>query len=335
MSLEIKLQSELKNLKTTYSKKLENLRNYCIRIINQYSKSPHYSSVYNYIVNFYNTEYQKIINEYYKKENEIKEKYRLLKEEEEEEEQQQPVESEIHEQTAKLSACFVGINYENTSSELRGCANDVEDLCTLFSVYSAQKLVNEKATKSNIITHFKSLLQNANEGDKLLFTFSGHGYFNKDNSNDEVDSQDELIVTSDMQTILDDEFRVLITQYLKPNVTLFAIFDNCHSGTILDLPHQYFPTSFNKNTPETTGQVICISGCKDHQVSMDAYLDNRFNGALSWAFVDTIEQDKNKELTWKTLIEIIHQKLSSKGFSQLPQLTSGKKLDITQKCNYF
>ena len=65
MSLEVKLQSELKILKTKYVKKLENFRNYCVRIINQYSKSPQYFSFCNDIIKFYNTECQKVIGEYY------------------------------------------------------------------------------------------------------------------------------------------------------------------------------------------------------------------------------------------------------------------------------
>ena len=49
---------------------------------------------------------------------------------------------------------------------------------------------------------------------------------------------------------------------IKPNVTLFCVFDSCHSGTVLDLKYQYLDSSnynsFSENEKnlETNGNVI-------------------------------------------------------------------------------
>ncbi|PIN03561.1 hypothetical protein CDL12_23911 [Handroanthus impetiginosus] len=74
------------------------------------------------------------------------------------------------------------------------------------------------------------------------FYFSGHGLRQRDLNGDEVDGFDETICPADFQTngmIFDDDINEPIVRPLIPGVTLHAIFDSCHSGTVLDLPYAY------------------------------------------------------------------------------------------------
>tara|TARA_Y100000389_G_scaffold204545_1_gene257862 strand:- start:5097 stop:6059 length:963 start_codon:yes stop_codon:yes gene_type:complete len=239
-------------------------------------------------------------------------------------------------QPAKF-ACLIGINYQNTSSELHGCVNDVLKLRNILQTKLGYKsnnimtLTNNQGTRNNILANFARLLQNSIEGDTLFFSFSGHGAFTKDLNSDEDDGRDEFIVCVDNKSIIDDEFKIIIDKYLKPNVKLFALFDNCHSGTILDLPYQYIATDEFKthNSTDTKGEVICLSGCRDNQVSMDAYIKGTFNGAMTWALSEVLSTQE--KMTWNTCLSRLRSKLKQRGFKQLPQLTCGTKLDFTDK----
>ena len=83
------------------------------------------------------------------------------------------------------------------------------------------------------------------------------------------------------------------------------------------------------STP-TKGEVICISGCKDTQVSADAYIKGTFNGAMTWALTEVLSKS-DKNTTWDYCLTSLREKLRNGGYPQIPQLTSGTKLDFKQK----
>jgi len=176
---------------------------------------------------------------------------------------------------------------------------------------------------------YKDLLINAKSGEKLFFTYSGHGSFRTDLNNDEIDGKDELLITIDKQSISDDELKTIIDENLPEDVTLVVIFDCCHSGTLMDLKYNYLSGNedlvINEKISETKSNVFLISGCFDAQTSADAYIDNKFQGALTWALLKTINENTN--LTWKDLLINMRTLLHLK-YSQIPQLSSGKLIDI-------
>lgn len=238
----------------------------------------------------------------------------------------------------ELKALIIGINYLNTASELYGCINDANHLQSYFinkynfttnnlCLLTDNTIV--KPTKQNILKKYKDLLINAKAGEKLFFTFSGHGYFRTDLNNDEIDGKDELLITIDKQSISDDELKTIIDENLPEGVTLFVIFDCCHSGTLMDLKYNYLSGNedlvTNEKISETKSNVFLISGCFDSQTSADAYIDNKFQGALTWSLLKTLNENNN--LTWKDLLINMRTLLKSK-YTQIPQLSSGKLIDI-------
>lgn len=97
-------------------------------------------------------------------------------------------------------------------------------------------------TKKNIQAALKWLVKDSQSGDSLVFYFSGHGLRQPDFYEDELDGFDETICPVDFKTegmILDNEINDSIVRPLKKGVTLHAIIDACHSGTILDLPYVF------------------------------------------------------------------------------------------------
>jgi hypothetical protein len=245
----------------------------------------------------------------------------------------------------KKYALLVGINYTNTVNELYGCINDANNIKTLLNQkYGYNNFTfltdntNKKPTKQNIINEFTNLLTNSIPGDSLFFLYSGHGTSSADLNGDELDGQDELIVPIDATSlntcILDDEFNKIIKDNLKPGVKLFALFDSCHSGTMLDLKYTYSDfnnVTNNPNVTETVGQVYMISGCTDTQTSEDAVINDGKklinSGAMTFSFLKSIEQE-GTNVTIKKLIETMLKKLKDGGFTQTPLFSCGKSIDI-------
>ena len=330
------IQTIINGLIVRFNNDVKNLLNYCNStiksIMNSRLSSANKNNNIKQIQNYFNTTYNNLKN---KLNSDIKAA-------------QVPVPAQVPAQVptqvtkVNKNALLIGCNYIGTQYQLSGCINDVENIQTkLKTQYGFNNILimsdntSKKPTKVNILDEIKNLLTNANSGDKLFLAFSGHGTYMKDTSGDEKDGLDELFVPLDFNCISDDEIKTFINNNLKKDVTLFALFDCCHSGTLLDLRYQYFDSenydnaSENTKETETIGNVIMISGCRDKQTSADAYINSTFQGAMTWAFLDTV--NKNPNLSWKELITTMRSSLKTSKYEQIPQLSSGKKLDLTTK----
>jgi hypothetical protein len=230
-------------------------------------------------------------------------------------------------------ALLIGINYTGTSNELFGCINDVNSIKERISnqgftdINVLTDFTSKKATRNNILEEFKNLLINSNEGDLLFLLYSGHGSYALDRNGDEKTGYDQLIVPCDLNIILDDELKSIIQTNLKPNVTLFAMFDSCFSGSVLDLRYQYMDSlnydNFTENVKqlETKGDVFMISGCSDYQTSADAFINNKGTGAMTWSLLEALKQTPN--CNWRELVKSMRNLLKTSQYDQIPQFSSG------------
>lgn len=237
-------------------------------------------------------------------------------------------------------ALLIGINYTGTENELYGCINDTNTIKNRLLQNGFQEndiniltdLTPITATKDNILYAFKNLLINSQEGDLLFLLYSGHGSYTYDNNNDETTGYDQLIVPCDLNIIVDDELKSIIQTYLKEKVTLFAMFDSCFSGSVLDLRYQYMDSlnydNFTENTKEleTKGNVFMISGCSDYQTSADTVINNKATGAMTWALNDTLNTYPN--CSWRNLVKHMRNLLRTSEYDQIPQFSSGTFEDI-------
>lgn len=92
-------------------------------------------------------------------------------------------------------------------------------------------------TGSNIIREIHNLVSNPAEGDHHVFYYSGHGVQTICEDNSEWDGRNEGIVGMDGEYIVDDLLHNKLVVPLKKTkkTRLFALFDCCHSETMLDL----------------------------------------------------------------------------------------------------
>ncbi|WRT66801.1 uncharacterized protein IL334_003764 [Kwoniella shivajii] len=154
-------------------------------------------------------------------------------------------------------ALLIGINYFGTSGQLNGCINDVHNvqkfICERFGYRPADIVMltddaidpRTSPTRDNIIRGMQWLVEGAQRDDALFFHYSGHGTQSEDTDGDEGDDDDEAICPLDYQSagllIDDDSKHDLLVRPLPAGCRLTAIFDSCHSGTVMDLPYVYSP----------------------------------------------------------------------------------------------
>jgi metacaspase-1 len=151
----------------------------------------------------------------------------------------------------KIRAVLVGVDvYERSDiPPLQGCANDVALVRRMLKQFlgvpneDIRVVVNERATRANIMHRLADMTQRAEPGDALVFYFSGHGSQIRDRDGDELtDWLDELICPYDMDWdrgtyILDDDLDALFAD-LPPDILFEAFFDCCFWGAG---PRQFQP----------------------------------------------------------------------------------------------
>jgi hypothetical protein len=223
-------------------------------------------------------------------------------------------------------------------------------------------LTDAKATKKAIEAGIKALVKGGKKGDELLLHYSGHGSNVPDDDNkDEADGRDEILCPTDLDwndPMRDDWLRTTLDG-LKAGVTLTVIMDCCHSGTntraVLppDAPviQRYLPSPWGLAAVESgrsmpkkvSGQLrrssrstraaqdivnadlpeVLITGCRDTQTSADAFINGRYNGALTFGLVEAIRAARGR-LTFRDLHTRATAAIKKRQFEQVPQLEGRK-----------
>lgn len=258
-----------------------------------------------------------------------------------------------------VATLLIGINYEGTGSELSNCIKDIDhvwkNLLTAKMQANLQNLIymSDKMsgtslypTKANILEQFSRFANLVNQTKKGYFHYSGHGTRVKDTSKDEKDGYDEALVPIDYEragfVIDDDAYKNLVKKF-SPDAEVFITSDCCHSGTIMDLPYKW--DGKGKKTTENTllqtevnqlAKVVMLSGCTDSQTSADGgpiTVDGEGSGALTGAFLAVLKK-YNYVLTYRQLLVEINKLLIRNGFSQRPELSSTKNLNLDEVVSF-
>lgn len=245
-------------------------------------------------------------------------------------------------------ALLVGVSYLGTESVLHGTVHDVEKMEPVLerhfgfdpsqitvlaerAVYSGSYRVRAP-TRANILNELLLMAEKCNVNPnitEIFFQYSGHGTYIKSAASSETDRRDECIVPMDYDTegvIMDDEINEILADF-PSHVTFVGIVDACHSGTMFDLPYRYV-TGFKHVIESTTSKIKCkclmLSGCRDNQVSMDAFdLENakEYAGAMSTSFRAALEVHGYVVSVWQ-LQKHMWRFLKKRKFKQRPQVTT-------------
>ncbi|KAF8531125.1 peptidase C14, caspase domain-containing protein [Gautieria morchelliformis] len=191
-------------------------------------------------------------------------------------------------------ALCVGISYKGQRGpyglppkdwELEGAHNDVRKVIGLLTKYYGYEEDNitvlldaadhTPPTEKNIVSAMEALLDGASPGENLFFFFAGHGDQITNLDHTEDDGKDEIILPLDWkldetldkedrkrysQIIIDDDMNNILVKRLPRGCRLTALFDSCHSGTILDLPYSRFygPRSPQRSDSPAPGSPITL-----------------------------------------------------------------------------
>jgi len=141
-------------------------------------------------------------------------------------------------------ALIVGINnFTRPSWRLRGCINDTVEMQGLLKTYFGFRdedikiLHDGKATNRGVREGLAWLLSDYTGSDVRVFHFSSHGTQVDDQSDDEWECKDEVIVPYDHDwdnPFRDDDLRAVF-DVIPEGVNFTFIADCCHSGTIQKL----------------------------------------------------------------------------------------------------
>ena len=239
-------------------------------------------------------------------------------------------------------ALVIGVNYTGSPQQLLGCVNDAKKIqqSLLDQGYPEENITllvddGDKPTRANIVRCIIDLVMS--DASFLFLHFSGHGTHIPDKNGDEEDGQDECIVPLDFSengVITDDQLRGLLN-CMRPNQKLFCVFDCCHSGTIIDLKYnlyerfggRYLAMMKDSHYKATKGQCVMISGCQDPQYSADAYIDGKNQGAMTFCFLEVMDES-GWRITYENMILGIRRKLRERNYTQIPNLSSGRNLNL-------
>ncbi|KAJ7602536.1 caspase domain-containing protein [Roridomyces roridus] len=124
-------------------------------------------------------------------------------------------------------------------------------------------------------------------------------------------------------TLADGMF-ISIATHVKPppeGCRLTGAFEFCQPGPVL-------VTDRAVTRKMSPADVISISGCQDGQTSADTFVDGKFIGAASHAFITAFEMHPHQ--SYQELMRNVHAILKTK-FSQKPQLASSHPIDTNLK----
>jgi hypothetical protein len=138
-------------------------------------------------------------------------------------------------------AFLVGLNaYVSPTNPLRGCVNDVYQIKDIlqrhygFVAEDTKLLLDKSATREGILGGLDWLVEGAQSGDVLVFHYSGHGSQVDDDSDDEWECRDEILIPYDHDwdnPLRDDDLKDRFDR-VPPGANLTIISDSCHSGTV-------------------------------------------------------------------------------------------------------
>lgn len=225
--------------------------------------------------------------------------------------------------------------------DLPACENDVTMIIQLligkyaFQQVNIQSILNEQATRDNIIQALTTSLAKGENGDIFFFYFAGHGSQMKNSLSTEPDQMDETIVPSDGiyrgKDIRDKELARIFKSFLDKGILITAVFESCHSGSIarglgfteerLIASTEVVADAGNYPQPEKNGALI-ISASQDFQ---SAYCISSSDGnsysLFTKAFVEVAKRNP-AEISAQDLCNTVIVQLKNMGATQIPTIAA-------------
>jgi hypothetical protein len=247
---------------------------------------------------------------------------------------------------AQDRALLVGIDDYWYLGALKGSTQDVKDMQQFLQFVwhyrsdQVRTLIDAQATRENILEAFDNwLIKDSRPGDRVLFYFSGHGYYIPDDNGDESDGYDETLCpvnTRGMRTMIrDDEINARLQRLRGRKVTV--IIDAGHSGSmtedlglfdpsikvpVFEIPMKPLKRRLPPNNIEQDGfidfqkNVIAYSAVAPNQVALVDTIAKSYRGVFTRNFImgtQEVRADSNSDgkVTHNELLEYMRRESQS------------------------
>lgn len=248
---------------------------------------------------------------------------------------------------ADIYGLHVGVNAYHNTTDLRGAVDDARDIAAALDAFGAVEttlLLNKDANRTAIKAHWERLIDQADQGDVIVFSYAGHAGKEDDVNGDELengsfDTQDETLVLSDYrpfgpglnERIVDDELNLWFRSAIAKGASVVFVADACLSGSMSRNggPGNRVAASVNANAqregadpgvsradssepePNAAGaEVFFLSATAQDSPVLETSINGQWRGVLSYVFARALgDADTNNDgvLMRDELAEYVHQ----------------------------
>jgi uncharacterized caspase-like protein len=190
--------------------------------------------------------------------------------------------------TPKLYGLVIGIDDYGGRFDLKGAVNDARQISAKVGAAGAEKVVtilDEDARLSFIDYVWNDLVEDADPGDTIMFTFSGQGTQEaagaktgeKDGLRDflilpgstPLDGYADFRLFEEERKLTDDIFTEWMAAAARKNVNVIVLIDGCHAGGLLD--REFANVSF-------------FAASQEHETAQERRFDGVQQGLASYVF---------------------------------------------------
>ncbi len=192
-----------------------------------------------------------------------------------------------------LYGLTIGIDEYDREFKLQGAVNDAERVSRALEALGAKEVVrifDRDARRAFIDYAWRSLVERANAGDTIVFSYAGSSHqFKGPNAGAEEDGWDEFLMLADapwnegFYKALNRDLSIIIsddtlTEWMElataKNVNVILLIDGCHGGGLLD--REFANVSF-------------LGASAEDELVNEIQIDGRYHAAMSVAFAEGIE----------------------------------------------
>lgn len=246
---------------------------------------------------------------------------------------------------AALRALVIGIDkyvLDSPRNNLDGAVNDARDIEQALRRAGANEVIlltDEKASKGAIEKTWFQLVDRAQPGDTVVFTYAGHGSQEPApaGATDEGDGLNENFILGGFtssgpgtaERVVDDEMNLWLKRADDRGLRVVFIADSCHAGSMtralgadaesrikfrnlprstvtLPPPEDLPPPAVGAMKPSDFRNVVFVGAALENQKTPEVTIEGKTRGALSWAFARALEgaadTDRNGVLSQDELL---------------------------------
>ena len=206
--------------------------------------------------------------------------------------------------------------YSKNIGTLRGCVRDAKDMFSAFKTSNSRLLLDEEATRKNILGNIEWYMKNLKSRDLLIITISSHGTIN---------NNDFAIVPYDVE--IENWLGTLLPMYYVMNALseianngskVLLILDACHTGAI------------NLNIAKysgilSQGGISCINSCGPAETSKEMrYEEDQHRGVFTNYIIEGLNGNADFDslgiITLRNLYDYAYEKVCNEVSGQHPLL---------------